>query len=72
MLVALFRLLSFLPLPILHAIGAALGWLVFLCSPSYRKRLKQNISQAGFAEFTLSSVAEAGKNIAELLMNKGI
>lgn len=66
MLVALFRLLSFLPLPILHAIGAALGWLVYLCSPSYRKRLKQNISQAGFPQFTLSSVAEAGKNIAEL------
>jgi KDO2-lipid IV(A) lauroyltransferase len=66
MLVALFRLLSFLPLPILHAIGASLGWLVYLCSPSYRRRLKQNIHQAGFAEFTHRSVAEAGKSILEL------
>ncbi|PRC94440.1 lysophospholipid acyltransferase family protein [Solimicrobium silvestre] len=66
MLVGLFRLLSFLPLPILHGIGASLGWLVYLISPSYRHRLQTNIRQAGFAEHTRSAVSEAGKNILEL------
>jgi len=66
MLIALFRLLSFLPLPFLHAIGAALGWLVYLVSPSYRRRLKQNIRQAGFPEYTFRAVSEAGKSILEL------
>ena len=47
MLVSLFRLLSFLPLPVLHAIGVAVGWLVFLLSPSYRRRLTENIALAG-------------------------
>lgn len=66
MLVTLFRLLSVLPLPILHGIGTALGWLVYLASPSYRKRLKVNISRAGFADSLNAAIAEAGKNIMEL------
>jgi len=66
MLIALFRFLSFLPLPLLHAIGASLGWLVFIISPAYRRRLKENIAQAGFAEHTTHAVSEAGKSILEL------
>ncbi len=66
MLVALFRLLSKLPLPVLHAIGITLGWLVFLASPSYRHRLKQNIARAGYASSLRSAVAESGKGILEL------
>jgi len=66
MLIALFRFLSFLPLPILHAMGASLGWLVYLISPSYRRRLQDNIRLAGFAEHTVSAVSEAGKSILEL------
>ena len=34
MLVLLFRILSFLPLRALHALGAALGWIVYLASPA--------------------------------------
>ncbi|HJV54242.1 MAG TPA: lysophospholipid acyltransferase family protein [Noviherbaspirillum sp.] len=66
MLVTLFRLLSVLPLPILHAIGSLLGWLVYLVSPSYRHRLKDNITRAGFPGSLAQAIAEAGKNILEL------
>ncbi|RJF97593.1 lysophospholipid acyltransferase family protein [Noviherbaspirillum saxi] len=66
MLVSLFRLLSRLPLPVLHAIGAILGWLVYLLTPSYRRRLKSNITAAGFGDHLSSAITEAGKNILEL------
>ncbi|MES2036193.1 MAG: lysophospholipid acyltransferase family protein [Pseudomonadota bacterium] len=66
MLVTLFRFLSIFPLSVLHFSGAALGWLVYLLSGSYRRRLKQNITRAGFPEHLHVAVREAGKNILEL------
>lgn len=66
MLVALFRFLSFFPLPLLHAIGALLGRLVYLASPSYRKRLKENLERAGFGSELSVAIKEAGKNVMEL------
>lgn len=66
MLVTLFRLLSKLPLPVLHALGAALGWLVYLASPSYRNKLKGNINHAGYGQHLTAAIAESGKNILEL------
>jgi KDO2-lipid IV(A) lauroyltransferase len=66
MLVTLFRLLSKLPLPVLHASGATLGWLVYLVSPSYRNRLRDNIGRAGYAGCRRTAVGESGKNILEL------
>ncbi|RQO34773.1 lysophospholipid acyltransferase family protein [Herminiimonas sp. KBW02] len=66
MLVLLFRLLSFLPLPILHAIGLVIGWAVYLASGSYRRRLKENIKLAGFDQHLHKAVGEAGKNMLEL------
>ena len=66
MLVTLFRFLSIFPLPVLHAIGSALGWLVYLFSGSYRRRLQENINRAGFASHQKAAVREAGKNIMEL------
>lgn len=66
MLVTFFRVLSVLPLPMLHAIGSLLGWLVYLASPAYRRRLKDNIMRAGFPRSLHQAVAEAGKNILEL------
>ena len=50
----------------LHALGAALGWLVYLLSPSYRHRLDDNLAQAGFSNHRKAAVAEAGKAIVEL------
>jgi KDO2-lipid IV(A) lauroyltransferase len=66
MLVILFRLLSTLPLPLLHLLGSALGWLVYLASPSYRHRLRANLESAGFGAELSRAVAESGKAIVEL------
>ncbi len=66
MLVILFRLLSHLPLPVLHALGSALGWLVYLASPSYRRRLSENIQRAGHGAHRNAAIRESGKSILEL------
>ena len=66
MLVLLFRILSVFPLPVLHALGAALGWLVYLASPSYRRRLRGNLERAGYGDQLRAAIAESGKAIVEL------
>ena len=66
MLLRLFQLLSLLPLPVLHVLGAVAGWGVYACSPSYRRRLRENLAHAGYPHLLSSAVVEAGKNIFEL------
>ena len=66
MLVSLFRLLSRLPLPVLHAAGVVLGWIVYLASPSYRRRMKENIARAGFSRHLHAAIGESGKSLMEL------
>ena len=62
----LFRVFALLPLPILHAVGVALGWLTFLGSPTYRRRFLSNSTQAGYGFAAVRrAVAEAGKLVAE-------
>ena len=63
MLPAVFRLLSRLPLRWVHALGAALGWLAYLLSPTYRNTLRANLAQAGLDEPRLrrSAIAHAGR-----------
>lgn len=64
---SLFRLLALLPLPLLHALGAAMGWLAFLLSPTYRRRFLENARQAGFRfAHVRSAVAESGKLVGEV------
>ncbi len=65
----LLRLAARLPLPLLHALGAALGWIVYLCSPRYRRDLKRNLETAGLSDLRLrrAAVAEAGKGVLEAL-----
>ena len=48
-MVFIFRLLSLLPLSILHVLGGALGRLTYWLSPTYRRHLRENIAQAGLA-----------------------
>ena len=63
----LFALGSRQPLPLLHGAGVVLGWLSFLLSPRYRRRLLANARQAGMPPgVAWRSVAEAGKLVAEL------
>lgn len=64
----LIRFLSHLPLPLLHNLGALLGWVVFVCSPTYRRHLRENTALAGdWARAAHTKIiAEAGKSILEL------
>ncbi|SCC95533.1 Lipid A biosynthesis acyltransferase [Thiomonas sp. X19] len=50
----LFRALSHLPLGLLQALGALLGLAVYAASPTYRKRLRANLAQAGYAPSRLA------------------
>lgn len=64
----LFRLLSRLPLPWLHALGAVLGRLVWLCSPQHRANVRANLQQA-FGEVSQALLADviphAGRQMLE-------
>lgn len=62
-----FRFLSRWPLPLLHALGWVVGWLSFLLSSSYRRKLFTHAALAGYPRsVALASVAEAGKMVTEL------
>jgi len=64
---SLVRWLSVCPLRLLHAIGALLGWVVYLLSPSYRRRLIDNATLAGVSPAQRrAAVAEAGRLVMEL------
>lgn len=64
----LLRLVARLPLPLLHGVGAALGWIVYVLSPRYRKYLRLNLDTAGLRGFRLRSavITETGKGVMEL------
>lgn len=67
-MVFIFRLLSRLPLWLLHLLGAGLGRLVFLLSSNYRRLLCENLAQAGFpAGLRGAAAAATGKQMLELL-----
>ena len=62
----LIRWISHWPLGLLHATGATFGWLVWLLSPTYRRRLRENADLAGIpAAARRRSIAEAGRMVAE-------
>lgn len=66
-MVFLFRLLSSLPLWLVHLLGAGLGRLTYLLSPTYRRHLRENLAQAGFAPQLRGAVAAAaGRQALEL------
>ena len=61
------------PLPVAHAIGAALGWIAYWLAPRYRQRLRENLvgsaiaaNPHAFRQLLQKSVAESGKTILEL------
>ncbi len=64
---SVFRLFSHFPLWLLHALGAALGWLAFFLSPTYRRRFVANAALAGYTLAQVrGAVAHAGRMAAEL------
>ena len=66
-MLSLIRWLSRRGLPTLHALGAALGWLAWLASPTYRRQLQAHLAQAGFgaAEPAAAASTYTGSWIAE-------
>ncbi len=63
----LLGLLARLPLRLLHALGAALGWVAYALSPPYRERLRANVALAGMGDAVRrASVAEAGRMSLEM------
>lgn len=62
-----FRFFSVVPLWLLHALGAAMGWVAFAASPTYRRRFMANSARAGyrFAQVR-AAVGHAGRMVAEL------
>lgn len=63
----LFRMLSRLPLRVLHALGALAGCLVYAASASYRERYRANVQIAGLPwSAARGGIKEAGRMIAEL------
>lgn len=66
-MIALFRLLARVPLPLMHAAGGLLGWLVWWLAPTYRKRFRDNAESAGFTPAQYRpAIAAAGAMAAEL------
>jgi len=70
----LLTLFAKLPLRWLHRLGALLGWLVYLASPRYAARLRENLEKsrvcadpAAGRRLLRQTVAEAGKSAVELL-----
>ncbi|HEY8023962.1 MAG TPA: lysophospholipid acyltransferase family protein [Burkholderiaceae bacterium] len=66
MLLRLFQLLSAFPLRFLHVLGSVLGRIVYFASPAYRKRLRENITRAGYGARLSEAINESGKSILEL------
>jgi len=64
----LMSLAARLPLPILHALGAALGWAVYGLSPTYRRHLRENLAAARLDDPATrrAAIAGAGRMLAEL------
>ena len=63
----LFRLLARFPLPLLHAAGVFAGWLTWILSGSYRRRLHAHAAQAGVpAAQARAAVGHTGRMVAEL------
>jgi KDO2-lipid IV(A) lauroyltransferase len=68
--ISLFRFLSYWPLSWLHALGALIGWLAWLFSPTYRRHMRENMVLAlgheGQRRFRVAAIANAGRSALEL------
>lgn len=69
-MIVFFRFLSRLPLAWLHILGAALGWLVWMGSPTYRRHMRENmvlaLGEAGARRIRNAAIAHAGRQFIEL------
>jgi KDO2-lipid IV(A) lauroyltransferase len=70
----LLKLLARLPLPVLHALGIALGWLIYWAPGRHSRRMRDNVFDSGLCapgrdcrRLLRQSIGEAGKAIIELI-----
>ena len=62
-----FRILARLPLPLMQALGAGLGWVVWALSPAYRRAFRQQVAMAGLPwPAVRGAIAHLGRMVAEL------
>jgi KDO2-lipid IV(A) lauroyltransferase len=61
------RLVAGLPLWLTHKVGAVLGWAIYGISPTYRRNLRANLTQAGYTDARVrrAAIAHAGQMILE-------
>ena len=66
----LFRFLSYWPLAWLHQLGALLGWLTWIFSPTYRRHMRDNmvlaLGEEGMLRARSATIAHAGRQSLEL------
>jgi KDO2-lipid IV(A) lauroyltransferase len=64
----LMSLAARIPLPVLHALGALLGWAMYGLSPTYRRHLRENLAAAGYRDAATrrAAIAGAGRMLTEL------
>jgi Kdo2-lipid IVA lauroyltransferase/acyltransferase len=66
-MITLFRILSILPLGLMHGLGWLLGWVVFAFSGVYRRRFLSNARRAGYGPGQWAgAVGQAGQLASEL------
>lgn len=63
----LIKFIAALPLRVVHLLGAGAGWLTYLLSPTYRRRVRENLALAGLddAQVRHGAIAEAGRQALE-------
>ena len=69
-----FNIFGILSLPSLHRLGAALGWIIYYCSPKAAATMKNNIRISGlskdsrqFKHILYENIAESGKAVLETI-----
>ncbi|MBX9676822.1 MAG: lysophospholipid acyltransferase family protein [Methylotenera sp.] len=70
----IFKFFGILSLPSLHRLGAALGWIIYYCSPKSAVTIKNNIktsslakNSAQFKQILNANIAESGKAVLETM-----
>lgn len=74
MFTLLSKIISCLPLPVIHRLGKALGWLIHACTPSSARIQRKNLIQSGLfsnekelKKAIHTNISESGKAILETL-----
>ncbi len=70
----LFKLLARIPLPVLHALGIPLGWLIYVLPGRHSQRMRNNLRDSGlcatpsqYRKLLRQAIAENGKAVIELI-----